>query len=567
MFDKAKFILEYKLNGKKFRKEGLDTTDYSVSIEQGEDTLKVTLHPKKSISLINAYLVDKYTYTDTDRIYVNGYQSWTTSREFKKDDVQVGLKNISHFQPVRAFVTMFGDYEFQKYSKRKGVFHSYSYTYVNTDGKLVLFGTTNERTGFTVFHFDMQAGIIKVQKDVDGVTTDKDYVLFELYSTTGTYDEVFDAYFAKLALPKLRFDHMSGYTSWYNYFGNISEEQIDRDIDGLTRVGDSADIFQIDDGYQTEVGDWVLNDKFPGGMRNLVDKIHAKGYKAGLWMAPFNATFNSVVGKEHPDWFIRCRNLPKRQMGVISWGCGWTLDFYNEGAANHIRECFNRVLNEWDFDMVKLDFLYSVCREPRRGKSRGEIMCDAMDFLRDCVGDKIILGCGVPLFPAFGRVDFCRISCDVAVTFADPFYSKFLNQELPSARNAMNNTVFRRHLNGRAFGNDPDVFYLRENDLTAKDKYFHKCGILQFTEEQKLLLAEVNNTCGDVLFVSDNVGGYGDKEIELVKKFFKKTDRKVIDAEYVSSDTVDLTYQEADGSVWVLTYNVLTGVNSRKQIK
>ncbi len=26
---------------------------------------------------------------------------------------------------------------------------------------------------------------------------------------------------------------------------------------------------------------------------------------------------------------------------------------------------------------------------------------------------KIILGCGVPLMPAFGKVDFCRIGADV----------------------------------------------------------------------------------------------------------------------------------------------------------
>jgi alpha-galactosidase len=54
-------------------------------------------------------------------------------------------------------------------------------------------------------------------------------------------------------------------------------------------------------------------------------------------------------------------------------------------------------LNEWGYHMVKLDFLYSVCLIPTKTKTRGQIMTEAMKFLRECVGDKLILGCGVPL--------------------------------------------------------------------------------------------------------------------------------------------------------------------------
>lgn len=144
--------------------------------------------------------------------------------------------------------------------------------------------------------------------------------------------------------------------------------------------------------------------------------------------------------------------------------------------------------------MVKLDFLYSQCRTPRDNKTRGTIMCEAMDFLRECVGDKIILGCGVPLGPAFGVVDVCRISCDVDLSYGGKFYNSMsINNELPSAQNAINNSMFRRHLNGRAFLNDPDVFFLRDHNLT-------------FTWEQKLLLAKINNLSG-VCFSSPTMPG------------------------------------------------------------
>ena len=75
--------------------------------------------------------------------------------------------------------------------------------------------------------------------------------------------------------------------------------------------------------------------------------------------------------------------------------------------------------------MVKLDFLYSEAMQPRNGKSRGQIMCEAMDFLRECVGEeKLILGCGVPLGPSFGVVDACRISCDVDLKYLPKYYNK-----------------------------------------------------------------------------------------------------------------------------------------------
>jgi alpha-galactosidase len=44
---------------------------------------------------------------------------------------------------------------------------------------------------------------------------------------------------------------------------------------------------ELDDGYQTTAGTWEPNERFPHGHRWLTDQIHAKGFKAGLWLAPF----------------------------------------------------------------------------------------------------------------------------------------------------------------------------------------------------------------------------------------------------------------------------------------
>ena len=51
-------------------------------------------------------------------------------------------------------------------------------------------------------------------------------------------------------------------------------------------------------------------------------------------------------------------------------------------------------------------------------------MWDAMKFLRQITGDKLILGCGVPLASCIGIVEYCRIGCDVALTWEDEVYKK-----------------------------------------------------------------------------------------------------------------------------------------------
>ena len=198
--------------------------------------------------------------------------------------------------------------------------------------------------------------------------------------------------------------------------------------------------------------------------------------------------------------------------------------------------------------MVKLDFLYAAAIEPRNGKTRGQLMCEAMDFLRECCGDKIILGCGVPLAPAFGVVDACRISCDVENTFKEKFYVKVTNQEIISAKMAMVNSVYRRHLNGRIWANDPDVFFLRDDGMK-------KAG---YTLQQKKLLAKVNHIFGDVLFVSDNVGAYDDVKMQILLDAYRKFDGKVLSAEHIAPEILKVVFEE-NGRKQMLVFDDLSG--------
>ena len=559
--NKPVFRLKYSLAGAVYETVGYSGPHFSVITVNDESGVKLTLIPSRPITLISASLEFWHEYEKNEKFFVNGYQSWTTSGEMSAEDIYRGttpLAGVTKYTKDMAITS--GDYAFTRYEPRPGFFHSFTYTYLRRGDEFELFGSLSERNGYTVFYSDMEKHIFSVEKDIEGLTISEPYEMFDIVRVVGGYDEVFEKYFAAMNLPaKKRIDRLAGYTSWYNYFQKIDENIILRDLKGLSRARESVNIFQIDDGYEPFVGDWLdYNGKdFPNGMKTIADAVHREGYLAGIWLAPFNVQRGkSRILKEHPDWLIRNPD-GKPQLGCVAWGGAYTLDIYNPEVREHLKKVFDTVLNDWGYDMVKLDFLYSQCRTPRDNKTRGTIMCEAMDFLRECVGDKLILGCGVPLGPAFGVVDACRISCDVDLSYVGKFYNSMsINNELPSAQNAINNSMFRRHLNGRAFLNDPDVFFLRDRNLT-------------FTWEQKLLLAKINNLFGRVLFVSDDAGEYSEAELEVLKETFRESDAKILDVKCVGAradGNYEIKFIE-NGEEKLLYFNLFTGASNILEVR
>ena len=88
---------------------------------------------------------------------------------------------------------------------------------------------------------------------------------------------------------------------------NINEEIILKNLAAFEEKKLEIDIFQIDDGYQKSVGDWldIQENKFPNGMKHLADKIHEKGTKAGLWLAPLVVEKKSSLFQEKKDWLLK----------------------------------------------------------------------------------------------------------------------------------------------------------------------------------------------------------------------------------------------------------------------
>lgn len=519
--------------------------DLGVSIQEREDGLKLVLSPKTKITNVSFMLSRAYNYSADSRFFANGFQSWTDTKEFTADEMMPQLGFIGKSPFGKYFGLQYvGDYTFVKPESRAGEFHSNSFAYVRNGDEIDFFGSLNDATGYIIIYADMNNGTLSFTKDLEGAVLSEPYEILDLYFAKGSYDEVFDGYFNALGVKPLTDKKIKGYTSWYNYYQDINEQVILRDLESMSREKAFVNTFQVDDGYQTAVGDWLSIDKkkFPNGMKHIADSIHKKGFEAGLWLAPFGAQKGSKIATEHPDWLIKDEKGKPIPVGA-NWGGFYALNIYNSEARQYIKDVFNEVLNVWGFDLVKLDFLYAASIIPLNGKTRGEIAYDSIDLLRECVGNKKILGCGVQQMPCFGKVEYMRIGADMSLGWKHTLMRKLMHREDVSTPNAIHNSVYRRCLNGRAFLCDPDVFLLRRTNI-------------KFTVEQQKLLSKFIKLFGSVLFMSDNLSDYNSEQLETFRDVMTD-DAKLIAVNEVN-DTIFVDYVQ-NGKENTLKFNVVTG--------
>lgn len=475
------------------------------SVRNTPERFSLTLHAEEETALQAVRARFSFAFEKGDLLYLNGYQSWTDSRERGVRGRMHSLHRVPKAVVRHYTFDGYGDYRFVSYDDRPGRQHGFSYGYIRREDQLMLLGSLCEESGFTVLRFDTAANTVTLEKDCAGHTFTGDYPVFDLRGYHGTEDAVFDAWFSDLGVAPAKGKRLTGYTSWYNRYLDISEASIREDLAGFAGEKEKPDVFQIDDGYEAAVGDWLTpNEKFPHGMKAAADAIRAAGMLPGIWLAPFTAEKDSAIAREHPDWLLR-DDSGEAPLGGSNWSGFYGLDIYHPGVRAYLKEVFDTVVRDWGYGLVKLDFLYCACLIPRKDKTRAQVMFDGMRLLRQLAGDALILGCGVPLVPAFGLVDYCRIGCDMSLSWDDQLRMRPMHRERASTKNTILNTVFRRHLDGRAFRNDPDVFLLRDDNM-------------KLTIEQRRTLATVNALFGGVLFTSDNVGTYDGEKRALYER-------------------------------------------------
>lgn len=301
---------------------------------------------------------------------------------------------------------------------------------------------------------------------------------------------------------------VAGWCSWYHYFNRVTEEDL-RDnirqmVERFPKLEGVQRLFQLDDGYQRAVGDWLeTNSKFPSGLKALAAEIRKAGFIPGLWTAPFLATRNSRLWREHPDWLLNHPEKPRRAAYNPYWHLrpACALDTTHPEVLDHLRRTY-RTLAEWGFTYHKIDFLYAGALHGRRRDpktTRADALRRGLDAIREGIGpDSFLLGCGCPLGPAIGVVDGMRIGCDVARSWETP-WSRLFGPGAPSTRWAIHNTLARAPMHRALWLNDADCALLRPSHTK-----------LAPGERDALALACAAG--GGVFLVSDDLSLYGEVE-------------------------------------------------------
>ena len=507
------FSLTYIADGRTVTSQEVENEDYRLEFTGLHDPsavpafspegtrVSVKIVAKRPLTMVKSKVMLPQSLSPGDRIYANGFQSWTDTREFAYEEVLHDIGKVPAFIRDRFHFESYGDSWFYKY--RDNETHSFDFGYVrHPEGEAELIGSYNYANAYLILAYEKDIDRVTMRTDCAYKLVEDTFTLFDFILLSGRPVQILRRYFESLGSCSAK--PIRGYTSWYRFYQNIDEEKMLGNLQGID--SSEFDLFQIDDGYETFVGDWLDVDpkKFPAGLKPIVDRIHGKGLLAGLWLAPFVCESKSRLFREHPDWVYR----PSGAGGEPAWsGSNWSghaaLDIRREDVRTYIRRVLTHY-SEMGFDLFKLDFLYAACLiNEMDGMTRAEIMRSGMELLRESLGDKRILGCGVPLSSAFGVVDYCRIGPDVSLKFDDVFYMRRMHRERISTKVTLQNTIFRHCMDGTVFRCDPDVFLLRDEEISL-------------SKQQRRALVILNHLCGSVYMTSDDVARYDPEKRALL---------------------------------------------------
>ncbi len=455
------------------------------------------------------------------RFFKNGWQSWSPT-------LSISLAEKDLVQRTRVFRRVH-QYDEDYKPKKAGLFVS--------EGVTVLKDTKTRRVfalGFVTFARQFSQILINAQKRgelniasvslaeqkaVKSGETLSSEKLFVYYSRENESQalRLYAQTIQKLNDIKITKEMPTGWCTWYYYFRNIYEDEVLKNLKQLQSIRDDVPVklFQIDDGYQNAVGDWlVTNNKFPSGMKACADKIKEAGFMPGLWLAPFVVTRGSAVWREHPDWLLRDARGKPVIAGVNPLWEGWayySLDTSHPEVLDWLKTVFHTVCREWGYKFIKIDFIFGAAVTGvhfNKNVTRCEAYRMGLKAVREGAGeDTFILGCGAPLYPSIGIVDGMRIGMDVDPTWIHPT-GKLVGEFFTlSARNAILNTLTRSFMHRHFWHNDPDCLLVRDTKT-------------HLTENEVNMLAAVISLSGGMLLTSDNLLELSPPRQQLLSKIF-----------------------------------------------
>ena len=117
--------------------------------------------------------------------------------------------------------------------------------------------------------------------------------------------------------------------------------------------------FVMDDGWfggrkddHAGLGDWYVNaQKFPNGLKPLIEKVHSLGMDFGLWVEPEMVNPDSDLYRKHPDWVLNFPGRPRTE-GRHQL----VLNLARADVRDYVFGFLDKLLTENDIAFLKWDY-------------------------------------------------------------------------------------------------------------------------------------------------------------------------------------------------------------------
>ncbi len=146
------------------------------------------------------------------------------------------------------------------------------------------------------------------------------------------------------------------YNSWEATEFDVNEEGQKALAEKAAKIG--AELFVMDDGWfgkrnddHAGLGDWYVNpQKFPHGLKPLIDDVNRLGMDFGLWFEPEMVNPDSDLYRKHPDWAMNFPGRPRSEARNQL-----VLNMARDDVKEYIFNALDRMLSENNIKFVKWD--------------------------------------------------------------------------------------------------------------------------------------------------------------------------------------------------------------------
>ncbi|MBQ9087358.1 MAG: alpha-galactosidase [Lentisphaeria bacterium] len=262
--------------------------------------------------------------------------------------------------------------------------------------------------------------------------------------------------------PEKKFPRYAVGANWHYYGPTMTEEQLDEELDAIKKHNIPLDVYQIDDGWERDYGDWSANAKWRSGMKHAAEKIKRAGMIPGIWITPFLCGDNAPIGKAHPEWLLKDANGTPLTMriGPIPFKI---FDPSHPECAVWLKSVLQEIYS-WGYRYYKIDFTRCLFLDPAavpfdRSITLLQLYRKGIKLLRDTLGSECCLNlCGGHEGATIGLADVTRSGSDTYGSWA----------KSNGAWTRIQQCVMRNWMN-RFRMTDPDASIMRLNDCGLDD--------------------------------------------------------------------------------------------------